>query len=136
MDLPGIPLFTVLKERMSWLDARQELLAQNVANSDVAGFVPQDLKPLDFAELVKNAGALKTPLSVTDPNHIALPAQSTSPFEVVDKPEAEATQSGNGVGVEEEMMKVGETQAQYQAAANLYAKSVQLMRTAIDRQGS
>jgi flagellar basal-body rod protein FlgB len=33
------------------------------------------------------------------------------------------------------MMKVADTQAQYQAASNLYAKAVSMMRTAIDRSG-
>jgi flagellar basal-body rod protein FlgB len=134
MNFPDIPLLTVLKDRMAWLDARQGVLAQNVANADVAGYTARDLKPLDFAQVLKNTTGPAS-LALTDPRHIGLPADSTTPFEEVDRADTESAESGNGVGVEEEMMKVGDTQAQYQAAANLYAKAVQLMRTAIDRQG-
>jgi flagellar basal-body rod protein FlgB len=35
------------------------------------------------------------------------------------------------VSLEVEMVKVSDTQAQFQAAANLYAKAMTLMRTAI-----
>ncbi|HEY1612215.1 MAG TPA: flagellar basal body rod protein FlgB [Rhizomicrobium sp.] len=137
MNMPDIPLLAVLKERMAWLNARQGLIAQNVANADVPDYTARDLKPLDFAEVLKNstAGSARA-MSLSDPNHIPLPGQNGSAFEETDSADTDALHSGNGVGVEEEMMKVADTQAQYQAAANLYAKSMQLMRTAIDRQGS
>ena len=39
--------------------------------------------------------------------------------------------NGNAVSLEMEMIKVSDTQAQFQAAANLYAKAMTLMKTAI-----
>ena len=38
----------MLRERMSWLNARQDVLSQNVANADTPGYTARDLKPLDF----------------------------------------------------------------------------------------
>jgi flagellar basal-body rod protein FlgB len=136
MDLTSIPLLDVLRQRMSWLSARQNLLSQNVANADTPGYAAQDLKPLDFAKLVRDSASptIFPGLAVTDRNHIAAPTDSTSPFETTNS--NEAGQSGNAVSVEEEMMKVADTQAQYQAATNIYAKAINMMRTAIDRSGS
>ena len=38
----------MLRERMTWLNQRQDTLSQNVANADTPRYVARDLKPLDF----------------------------------------------------------------------------------------
>jgi len=132
MNLAGIPLLNLLRERMSWLDARQNVLSQNVANADSPGYTARDLKPVDFEELLKSAtqSGQQTALAVTEPGQIALPA-GTSNFSADDRIET----TGDTVSLEEEMIKVADTQAQFQAAANLYSKAIELMRTAIGRPG-
>jgi flagellar basal-body rod protein FlgB len=116
---------------MAWLNTRQSLLAQNVANGDVPGYEARDLKPLDFEQVLKNSlKASGIGLAVTDSRHIS---PQTSSFEETVTTDPETIGKGNSVSPEEEMMKVSDTQAQYQAATNLYAKSIQMMRTAIDR---
>ena len=133
MNLPSIPLLDVLRARMSWLNERQGVLAQNVANADTPGYVRQDIKPLDFAKVLENATsptAFSTGLATTDPHHIALPDTPASGG--LNKDDLQDTPSnGEAVSSEEEMIKVADTQAQYQAAANLYSKAVDMMRTAI-----
>lgn len=133
MNLPSIPLLDVLRARMSWLNERQGVLAQNVANADTPGYVAQDIKPLDFAKVLANAtqpASLSPGLATTDPHHIALPGTSAPGGLNPDDLETGATK-GEAVSSEEEMIKVADTQAQYQAAANLYSKAVDMMRTAI-----
>jgi flagellar basal-body rod protein FlgB len=133
MNLPSIPLLDVLRARMSWLNERQGVLAQNVANADTPGYVAQDIKPLDFAKVLANAtqpASLSPGLATTDPRHIALPGTSAPGGLNPDDLEDGATK-GEAVSSEEEMIKVADTQAQYQAAANLYSKAVDMMRTAI-----
>ena len=49
MDLSKIPLFAQLKGKMAWLSQRQKVLAENIANADTPGYVPRDLKPVDFS---------------------------------------------------------------------------------------
>eukprot|EP01036_Dinobryon_divergens_P000967 gene967-1270_t len=50
MGVADIPLLSQIKGRMTWLDERQRLIAQNVANSDTPGYVGRDLRaPTDFA---------------------------------------------------------------------------------------
>jgi flagellar basal-body rod protein FlgB len=138
MDLPDIPLFTMLKQQMSWLDARQNVLSQNVANVDTPGYTAKDLKPVDFEQTLREAtqtnqfaGALMT----DNPRHIAL-SKTDGGFDDVDTPDVESNPSGNSVSLEDEMIKVSETQAQYQAATNLYAKAINMMKTAIGHSGS
>ena len=65
--------------------------------------------------------------------HIALSPSHTGKFDDHETPDQEFNPNGNAVSLEVEMIKVSETQAQYQAAANLYAKAMTMMKTAIGR---
>jgi flagellar basal-body rod protein FlgB len=139
MNMPDIPLLNVLRERMSWLNARQSVLSQNVANADSPGYDARDLKPLDFEQLLKHGlqgSAAGGHLALTDSRHLAPPPDAVPDYEDTPSREAEASPTGNTVSLEEEMMKVAATQAQYQAASNLYAKAVGMMRTALDKSGA
>lgn len=133
LNLPDIPIFSMLRERMAWLNQRQSVLSENVANADTPGFVARDLKPLDFQQELKSAGGSRiTGLTVTNPRHIAAQTSTGSgDFEATDTPDVEANPNGNAVSLEQEMIKVSDTQMQFQAAANLYGKAMSLMKTAI-----
>jgi flagellar basal-body rod protein FlgB len=115
---------------MTWLNQRQDLLSQNVANADTPRYVARDLKPLDFDQMVggTNTG---TTMMTTNARHIALSPSRTGKFEDHETPDQEFSPNGNAVSLEVEMIKVSDTQAQFQAAANLYAKAMTLMKTAI-----
>lgn len=129
MNLPDMPLFSMLRERMSWLNQRQSVLSQNVANADTPGYVAHDLKPLNFDQMLQ-AGQSAGRLTITNPRHIAV-STAAAPFDAQKVPSQEYTTDGTGVSLEAEMIKVADTQAQFQAAANLYSKAMTLMRTAI-----
>jgi flagellar basal-body rod protein FlgB len=130
MDLPDLPLLSLLRERMTWLNQRQDLLAQNVANADTPRYVARDLKPLDFDQMVGAANA-GTTMVTTNARHIAASTSRTGKFEDHETPDQEANPNGNAVSLEMEMIKESETQAQFQAAANLYGKAMTMMKTAI-----
>jgi flagellar basal-body rod protein FlgB len=129
MELQDLPLLTMLRQRMTWLNQRQDLLAQNVANSDTPRYVARDLKPLDFDQLV--GGAQGTNMMTTNSRHIAISSSRNGKFEDHETPDQEFNPNGNAVSLEVEMIKVADTQAQYAAAANLYSKAVRMMKTAI-----
>jgi flagellar basal-body rod protein FlgB len=134
MNLTSVPLLDVLRERMSWLSARQNVLSQNVANADTPGYSAVDLKPVDFEKVLQQStepAAFQGGLVVTDPNHIATTPSTASGYQSTTGGDG-TDQADNSVSVEEEMMKVADTQAQYQAATNIYAKAISMMRTAID----
>jgi flagellar basal-body rod protein FlgB len=135
MNLPSIPLFSMLRERMSWLNARQGVLSQNVANADTPGYGARDLKQPDFEKLLRDTASTQstmTGLSTTNSRHIAMKiAPETAGFTDYAAPDVEASLNGNSVSLEGEMMKMADTQASYEAATNIYSKAVDMMRTAI-----
>jgi flagellar basal-body rod protein FlgB len=130
MDLPDVPLLAMLRERMTWLHQRQDVLAQNVANADTPGFVAHDLKPLDFEKALSESGNSAT-LMTTDTRHISITPSHASKFEDQEAPDQESSPNGNSVALEAEMVKVSDTQSQFQAAANLYPKTMSMMKMAI-----
>jgi flagellar basal-body rod protein FlgB len=131
VNLTEVPLLGMLRERMSWLNARQGVLSQNVANADTPGYAARDVKPIDFSDILKGTAQTGPGLAITDPRHIAINADTTSNFENTDAPDTESNPTGNTVSLEQEMIKVSDTQAQYAAATGLYSKALSMMRTAI-----
>jgi flagellar basal-body rod protein FlgB len=121
-----------LKAKMAWASARQNELARNIANASTPGFTPNDAAPFDFAKAVNNSAGLKP--AATHPGHIALRGSFASgggEIRIQTKADAETTPDGNGVNLEQQMMKVAETQLEYQEAASLYRKAMTMWRTAL-----
>lgn len=127
MAIGGLPLFDALKQRMSWHHARQKVLAENVANSDTPGFRPMDVKTPSSGG---SGGGLQ--LARTSAGHVAV-GGATGGADSMKQRRFETTPSGNGVNLEDEMMKVAQNNQDYQMAATLYQKSLGLMKTAIGR---
>ena len=50
MPINDIPILSMLRERMQWQQARQQVLAENVANADTPDYQAKDLAPLDFSQ--------------------------------------------------------------------------------------
>ena len=48
MELTSLPMFALIRQRMNWLNQRQEVIAQNVANANTPDYPSQDLKPAKF----------------------------------------------------------------------------------------
>lgn len=137
MDMTDLPLFSMLKTRMGWLSQRQNVLSQNVANADTPRYTPRDLADVDFAKALRTESAAATPagqLRLTNPMHIASHTRPLVAKEVTVR-DKETDPTGNSVSLEEEMIKVANTQSQYQAASNLYAKALTMMKTAIGKAG-
>ena len=70
-------------------------------------------------------------LMTTNERHFAVSTSRAGKFEDHETPDQESNPNGNAVSLEVEMIKVSDTQAQFQAAANLYAKAMTMMKTAI-----
>ena len=136
MQVGGIPLFNMLKERMSWLNARQDVLSENVANADSPGYAAKDLKAENFDDILGqvNGTSMTTTMTMTNPNHMNVQQGASGSYAGVDAPDTESGPDGNTVSLEAEMMKVADTQAEYQAATNIYSKTLSMMRTAIGTQ--
>jgi flagellar basal-body rod protein FlgB len=131
MDFGSIPLFRAMANRMSWLGEREKVLAQNVANADTPGYVPEDLKQQSFRDLL--GGSARPTLATTNARHFARAPHSTGEFTVTKAKGAEATPSGNRVSLEQEMMKVGDTATQHHLITSLYRRQLGLIKTALGR---
>ena len=132
MDMGQIPLFSILTNRMSWLSSRQSVLAENVANAGTPEYVARDLKPMDFANMLSNRVPVPT-LATTNVRHIALrmTPEGGGPYSEQDALGDGGTPTGNVVSLEQEMIKLSDTQIQYQTATNIYQKAVNMFRTAL-----
>ena len=134
MDMGQIPLFSILTSRMSWLSSRQSVLAENVANAATPNYVARDLKPMDFSQVLANQPSAPT-MATTDVRHIAMRGTQSTPFSQEDALGEGGTPTGTIVSIEQEMIKLSDTQIQYQTATNIYQKAVGMFRTALGGRG-
>ena len=132
MGVADIPLLSQIKGRLTWLDERQRVVAQNVANSDTPGYVARDLKaPTDFAAALRDGGGLR--MVQTSTGHMPIGGPNGPPvarFTSRATPDSETTLDGNSVVVEEQMLKMAESRMAYDAAIGLYSKSMAMIAIA------
>ena len=131
MNLYEIPLFGMLRVKMDWLSARQQTLAENIANASTQDYKAKDIKPLDFDDLLKRAKGLAAQEDVPQ-GQIGITLGKKG-YESEDLRDGEMTPNGNSVVLEEQMMKQSETQVQFQTALDIYQKGLQMLRTAIGK---
>ncbi|MDP7142886.1 MAG: flagellar basal body protein, partial [Alphaproteobacteria bacterium] len=55
MTIDNIGLFQGLSAKMRYLNQRQTVISQNIANADTPNYKPQDLKPIDFGAVLESA---------------------------------------------------------------------------------
>jgi flagellar basal-body rod protein FlgB len=137
MDLADIPLFSMLRGRMGYLSQRQKIIAENVANSDTPGYRPHDLKPFSFEAQMKAQASSAGVQAMTQPGHMQAPnaRPSLSGAKPIKAADSETTLDGNGVVLEEEMMKMTDARMNYDAAIGFYQRSMGMLRTAIRAPG-
>ncbi len=103
MPITDIPILNMLRERMQWQQARQEVLARNVANADTPNYQAKDLAPLDFS---RQLSAVSLSLDRTNPEHIA--ATSGDSQFASKNSDYEIRPRGNSVSHEDEMNERGD----------------------------
>lgn len=139
MDLSQIPLFAVLKGKLQHTAERQKLIAANVANADVPGFAPKDLRPfaLSAAQQRSVRAPELLPVALTSPAHmeIASAAPPAPGVEAVAAPDSEVRLDGNHVVLEEQMVKMSEARMDYDAAIGFYQQSMAMLKTALTKPG-
>lgn len=128
MRLNDLSFFNLATRRMNWLGARQEVIAQNVANANTPGFRAQDVS--SFTELLRGAGG--TMLRTTSGKHIAgLGEATTDGMRKVDDEDAyEVSLDGNTVALEQQTIKATDTAENYRLAAQLYRKGHEMLTLA------
>lgn len=147
MAISDAPYFAMLKNRLTFLNDRQKILADNVANASTPKFVPKDLDEKAFNQSfsrsfstsgIGSAGVgnvAPVTLMATQSGHINGPSSESSVARTIKSPDSETTLDGNSVVLEEQMIKVADTRMNYDIAIGLYQKGLQLMRLAAKRPG-
>jgi flagellar basal-body rod protein FlgB len=132
MPITDIPILSMLRTRMEWHQERERVLAENVANADTPNYRPRDLAPPNFEQALT---ASSVTLARDDPGHIAADG-GDSQFADDSKLRYEVRPGGNAVNHEDEMMKVASNQMDFDAAADLYTRSLALIKLAAGASGS
>jgi flagellar basal-body rod protein FlgB len=145
MDMTSVPILSMLKSRLGYLSDRQKIIAENVANADTPGYIARDLKAFSFKAQVQAAvsPAAAAPagvMAVTQPGHMQSPSAKAGPAGAIVKtaksPDSEETLDGNGVVLEDQMVKLTDTRMEYDAAIGIYQQATGFLKMAIKKPGS
>ena len=136
MAMTDLPLVTMLRSKMQWHQERQKVLAENVANANTPKFQPRDLQLPSHAGGAGAATAGGVQVERTNPMHLAASTVSGGDAGGRSATKFETRPSGNAVSLEDEVLKIGENQSDYQLAATMYSKSLALLRSAAGVRGA
>lgn len=141
MPMQDLTLMSAMLTKMNWMEERQKVLTQNVANADTPDYRPQDIKPIDFKSILNNStsavslsGTSSTSLSTTDVQHILTGGSSETAGSMPKTTQRftyETSPAGNAVILEEQLIKMNQNYTDYQFTSNLYRKNMQMMKDAL-----
>lgn len=133
MDLNKIPLFASITRRMDWLNQRQRVLAQNIANADTPNYAARDLKPLNFRDFLDGG---RVQMAATDTKHIGFNKRQQGDFRASkDKETYDKSPDKNSVVLEEQLIQVAESRMDYEMMTNLYKKHLGMLKLALRKPG-
>jgi len=119
------------------LGQRQQVIADNIANADTPGFKARTLRAPDFAAMVEGRpGGGERPTVVPTAAMKALGAGTRSPNTILDRSISETKPDGNNVTLEQQLLAMGEVQADYATLTSLYRKQLGLIRSALGGRGA
>ncbi|MCQ8780914.1 flagellar basal body rod protein FlgB [Mangrovibrevibacter kandeliae] len=110
-----IYLMGVASRRSEWLSVRQSVVAENVANANTPAYQAKDVK--DFSEVMQ---ATSLQMAGTSPMHlVSAGGRGDANVETTEGDSWEVLHSGNSVSLEQEMLKAGEVQRDYQLTTSI-----------------
>jgi len=139
MPVSTPPLLAGIGQAMKNLSERQRVIAQNIANSETPGFKARDVTPPNFSSLLsaQEAGkpAVARPRITLSSGMTALGAHQIMAGNIVpDRDVSETKPDGNTVVLEDQLLKMGQVQADFATMTSLYRKQMGLLKAAIGRQ--
>lgn len=155
MTTQNLTLLNAMVQKMDWLEERQKVIAQNIANADTPGYRPNEITPINFKAILSksssslslgagiagmgagNMGSAAAGLAVTNAGHMNLggaAGSASSAQEKQQKKTYEVAPAGNAVVLEEQLLKMNETYTDHRFITNLYQKNIDLLKTAIRSQ--
>ncbi len=125
MDPSNLSLFDLAEKRLAWVDRRQQLLAQNVANANTPGFQARDVPSFDAVLAGTQPGVAP---AQTDPRHLAGTLPGGGRAHAIP---GERAPDGNAVSLDDQLTRIADTDAAHDLATGLYKKYLTLFRTAL-----
>ncbi|WP_114955009.1 flagellar basal body protein [Sphingosinicella terrae] len=141
MSGSNINLLQGLNQAMRHLSDRQRVIAQNIANSETPGYRSRDLSAPDFSSLVAaqgQAGAprVERPRVTLTSGMTAMGATAGNASRLIEDSDVSETKpDGNNVTLEDQLLRMGQVQADFATLTGLYRKQMGLLRGAIGRGG-
>jgi flagellar basal-body rod protein FlgB len=127
-DGSGVALFDLADRRLSWLGAREGVLSQNVANANTPGWKARDVTP--FSTYLTATAASATTLALTNPMHL----KGTLPDAAEGKVQpGEQAPDGNAVSLDEQLVKIAQTDTDHELVSTVYTKYLGMFRMALGR---
>ena len=120
-------IFGLAERKLVWLDDRQRVLSQNIANADTPGYRARDLVP--FEQLVH--ALTVTPVRTSALHLGGTPAEAQE----ISSAASERSPDGNAVGLEQQMTKVAEDETSQAAVGNLWRAYMGMFTTALGHGG-
>jgi flagellar basal-body rod protein FlgB len=118
-------LSSALNARMDFLIARQGVVAGNIANADTPNYVARDM--------VQNRSSFAgMAMAATHGRHLSAAAGTQTAGRMVEDRRF-IQHNGNSVRLDQEMLKLQDTQLNYRLMTQLYAKNIQLQQLALGR---
>ena len=128
MSLTDGGLLGLLTQKMAYLNQRQSVLAENVANANTPGYKAKDLATFSFNDMVNqfNIG-----MSVDNPAHIVPASMAGVNAKTIKATTTETLPDGNSVDLEQQMMQVSDTSVNYQTVTGIYRNIMSWFRIAV-----
>lgn len=130
-----------ITREMKHLAERQRVIAQNIANSETTGFKAREVTAPDFAALLAQqgvggrVGVARPRVEITGAMAALGARRPRGGGVVLDHDVTETKPDGNNVTLEDQMLKMGQIQADFAAMTNLYRKQQGLLRAALGKGG-
>jgi len=141
MAVPAI--LSGIRAEMKHLADRQRGISQNIANSETPGFKARDVAAPNFSALLAAQGGgaggapgIAVPTVQLTPSMAALGARAPmGASSILDTDVSETKPDGNNVTLEDQLLKMGQIQADFAAMTNIYRKQLSMLKTAIGHGG-
>lgn len=138
MSIQNLPLMRAMAAKMVYLEKRQGVISQNIANADTPHYRSKDLTKVDFGSVLKDLTNTKAipavHLETTSAGHMPSPNDLHKSKDIKDRLTYEVAPDKNAVIIEEQMVRANETQMDYSLITGLMTKTASMYKIALGRQ--
>lgn len=144
MSMLNIPLFDALGAKMTYLDRKNTVIAENIANADMPSYRAKSVSDVNFGRVLENViqrGAVgkvdvaPVTMATTNSRHLPLPGVDANAKTQQARMTYEVAPNNNSVIIEEQMVQANMVQMDYNLMTNLMRKNMGMYYTALGRNG-